>query len=485
MDKNEIISDLNDEEIEMILKYMPQYTEDNAKNIRDKFRKKVIKKEKNRLLKKWMFGGVAASLVFISTLSYAGITDINSIYRNIFGEKSKYIQSHIESLRPSDNNIDNKEISSLTQSEYDGIIVKLVSAINDQDALRIFATVTDTKADRLGNELSFMNWGLSQGQGGNIEVVDYNDETRTATILITSLGGSHNGDATLKINGFSTGREFFENIPETNLDIHKLLKGHSPTIISQDKIWKSGGGGNYEDLYEKSCLLKYDEMDIPFESIDTFSISNMGFVDGLFHIQCKTMVDEKNLVDGIYMNLKFVDREDKVIYDPKMSIQFEADKKYAYEKYSKEPHYKYIEMIYPEIKSLEQVKNLFINLDYMKTAKVTEGSWELSFPIPEKITTDFKVDNRELNINGKNLRVNTVSLSPLGVVLELDQDISNNYGHSDIVYVEYDDGNIIELDQSSVQTYEFKSTLIFNGDLIEIEKVKKIFINGTEIEMNR
>ena len=46
MDKNEIISDLNDEEIEMILKYMPQYTEDNAKNIRDKFRKKVIKKEK-------------------------------------------------------------------------------------------------------------------------------------------------------------------------------------------------------------------------------------------------------------------------------------------------------------------------------------------------------------------------------------------------------------------------------------------------------
>lgn len=43
------------------------------------------------------------------------------------------------------------------QSEYDGIVIKLISAINDENALRIFATATDTKGDRLGENLDFIS----------------------------------------------------------------------------------------------------------------------------------------------------------------------------------------------------------------------------------------------------------------------------------------------------------------------------------------
>lgn len=71
------------------------------------------------------------------------------------------------------------------QSQYDGIVIKLISAINDEDVLRIFATATDTKGDRLGEDLDFTSWGLSQGHGGNVSVIDYNNETKTATLMNT------------------------------------------------------------------------------------------------------------------------------------------------------------------------------------------------------------------------------------------------------------------------------------------------------------
>ncbi|TCU66920.1 hypothetical protein EV204_11330 [Tissierella praeacuta] len=489
MNNKNLINDPDDREIEMMLKYVPEYTEDNAKNIKDKFAQKSKMKQRKIPFKKMALAGVVASMIFATTLVYAGIIDISKVYRIIFGEKSEYLESYIE---PLDNSKDIKSIHEdndkedplSIESECDGIVIKLISAINDEDVLRIFATATDTKGDRLGEDLDFTSWGLSQGHGGNVSVVDYNNETKTATLMITSLGNDHHGSATLKVNGFSTGREFLEDLPESSINIGQLLKGHKPTIISQDEVWKSGGGGDYENLYEESRLLKYDEMDIPFENVDMFSISNMGFVDGLFHIQSKAMVSGAALIDGIYMSTKFVNSQGEIVYNPELSIDFTADKKYAYEKYSKEPHDKYIEMIYPDITNLEQLNDLSITIDYMKSPKITEGTWEFSFLIPEKITTDFKVD-REININDEKLRIDMVSLSPIGITLHLHQDISDDYSHSDIVSVEYMDGTIIELNQSSIQTYESESTLVFKGDIIEIEKVQSILINGERVNITR
>lgn len=118
----------------------------------------------------------------------------------------------------------------------------------------------------------------------------------------------------------------------------------------------------------------------------------------------------------------------------------------------------------------------------MKSPKITEGIWEFSFMIPEKVTTDFKVD-REININGEKLRINMISLSPIGITVHLYQNMSADYNHSDVVYVEYIDGIIIELDQSSIHTYEAESTLVFREDIIEIEKVQDILINGERINI--
>lgn len=475
MNNNDFIHEPDDREIDMMLKYLPTYTTDNARNIKNKFAQKAKMKHKKLSFKKLALVGVAASMVLVTTLVYAEVIDVSKIYRMIFGENSKYIEQYIEPL------VVENEAPLSVQSEYDGIVIKLISAINDENALRIFATITDTKGDRLSESIDFTNWGLSQGYGGNVSVVDYNNETKTATLMITSLGNDHQGSATLTVNGFSTGREFLEDLPENSINIGELLKGHTPKIISQDEVWKRGGGGDRE-LYEESPLLKSDEMDIQFDNVDMFSISNMGFVDGLLHIQTKNTSSDTALVDGYYINVKFINSEKEIVYNPVARIDFITDRKYAYESYSKEPHDQYSEFIYYNITNPEQLHNLSIAIDYMKPPKITEGNWEFSFIIPEKVTTEFHVDT-EIYINGEKLKINMVSLSPIGITAYLPKNMSADYNHSDIVYVEYRDGTIIELNQSSLHTYESESTLVFGGHIIEVENVQAIIINGKKINI--
>lgn len=477
MNNDDFIHDLDDREIDMMLKYVPEYTADNARNIKNKFMDKVKIRQRKFSFKKLALVSVAASMMFVTTLVFAEVIDISKIYRIIFGENSKYIEQYIEPV------VVEKETPLSIQSEYDGIVIKLVSAINDENVLRIFATVTDTKGDRLGEDLDFTSWGLNQGHGGNINVIDYNNETKTAIVMITSLGNNHQGNATLTVNGFSTGRELLEDLPERNINIAKLLKGHTPEIISQDEVWKRGGSGYDNKIYEETRLLKSDEMDIKFENVDMFSISNIGFVDGMLHIQVKAKLRDVALVDGYYINTKLVNSEKEIFYDSVAHISFITDKKYAYQSDSREPHDAYSEIIYDSITKPEQLDDLSLTIDYMKSPKITEGKWEFSFMIPKKVTTEYYV-GREMYINGSKLRIDRISLSPIGITIHLPENLSADYNNSDEVYVEYTDGTIIELNQSSIHTYEEESTIIFGGDIIEIEKVEGIIINEERININ-
>lgn len=495
MNKKNFINELDDKEIDMMLKYITEYSPENAKNIKNKFEEKSKIKQKKFLYKKLVLVTIVLSIMLITTLAYAEILDISKIYTIIFGEDSKYLEQHI---KPLDNTKDmisvdknyNKDKSKKIaenetfpsiQSEYDGIVIKLISAVNDENVLRIFSTITDTKGDRLGESLDF-SWGLSQGYGGNINVIDYDDETKTAALMITSLGSDHYDRATLMINSFSTGRELIKNLSENNININKIIKEHIPKIISQDEIWKQGGGGNNHKIYKESRLLKFDEMDIEFDNTNIFSISNIGFVDGLLHIQTKARLNDTALNDNCYINIKFVNSEKEIIYEPTARIDFIADKKYAYESHSKEPHNKYMEMIYEPITNPEQLNDLSIAIDYMKLPEIIEGNWKLSFETPEKVTTEFHID-KEININGNKLKINMISLSPFGITVHLPQNISSEYNYSDSVYVKYKNGTDVELNESSIHTYGSESTIIFGGPIIKIENIKSIIINGEKINI--
>jgi len=215
-------------------------------------------------------------------------------------------------------------------------------------------------------------------------------------------------------------------------------------------------------------------------------MSNIGFVDTRLHIQVKAVLDTVAWPEGYYIVIDFVNADKEVVYRETAKITFVTDRKYTIQELiEEEPIYiEYCELIYDDITNPEQLNDLSMTISYMKPAKVIEGAWEFSFAVPEKVTTEFHVD-REFHINGEIVKIDMVSLSPLGVTVHLPIDMSAVYAHEDAVFVEYKDGTLIELAQSSIHTYNSDSTLIFAGEIIEIENVQCIVINGERINISQ
>jgi len=122
-------------------------------------------------------------------------------------------------------------------------------------------------------------------------------------------------------------------------------------------------------------------------------------------------------------------------------------------------------------------------IDTLEQGSTFEGSWEFSFDIPEKITTEFAV-GKEISINGELIKLDTVSLSPLGIILDLPVNIARNYRHDDTACVIYEDGTIIDLNETLILGNQDLSTLKFGGNVVEVARVKTIVINGEVITVS-
>ena len=432
-----------------------------------------------------------------SALAYARVLDFSRIYAIVFGEKSELVEQYIEPFA-SDGDIASEGFGNQTfnqpeptvnapvtinagtertviESEYDGIVLTLISAINDGDVLRIFATMQDTTGDRVSGSIHFDDWILSQGNGGNISVIDYDRATKTATLLITSLGGDHEGNATLNINGFTTNREIVEGLDENSINIHDILSSHAPQTIGLDEVWVTGGAARNPDgqvLFDYPTILGWDETNIGFSNVGWAYISNIGFVDGVLHIQTAWLSDTENQLLGI----SFINAENEVVYEGTLSLNF-INGEEVYNDFYNEPYTRYKEMIYEDITDIEQLRELNIVIDFVEWGSNNDGSWVFSFSIPERATTEFMI-GRELTIDGELVIIETVSLSPLGVIIDLPDNIAGQYRHEDFAYVIYSDGTIVELNETYIGGHDNESTLKFGGNIIEVERVRTIVING-------
>ncbi len=483
MKNDNLFDDLEDKEIDELMKYAVPFPADNGINIKNKFLQKANMRHKKLPLKKIFVWGALASTLLVSTLAYAQVLDFSKIYKIVFGDNSKYVEQYIQPFVSEHTVTPNeKETQTVIESEYDGIVFKLISVINDGDVLRIFATMQDTTGNKLSDKIDFSSWGLSQGHGGNATVVDYNSETKTTTILITSLGGGHEGFATLSINGLKTNRENKSGLKENKINVYELLQDYIPNTMMQEEVYKLGGAHlvykNGTMVAESPLLfrlLKFDEKEITFDNIDWSLISNIGFVDGHLHIQTRALSDNENQLASI----DFVDSNNKVIHSGHFYLSY-VDFENSHHKPDAPPHNLYTEMVYEEITDLKQLKDLRMAIDIVEVGKAMKGNWEFSFEIPKKVTTEFNIGH-DMNINDEMIKVDAVLLSPLGITLNLPENISQNYKHKDSASVKYDDGTIIELKKVKIDGYENMSTLNFSGNIIEIEKVHRIVINNEVI----
>ena len=450
---------------------------------------------------------VALSLVLISSiLVYAGVIDFTRIYRIIFGHDSEIIQQYIEPIGGVENANNDMETAHAdavnihiteeemvrkgnTESVCDGISIRLVSVLHGAGDLRIFATATDLTGDRLDKETRFDDWGLSEGHGGNISVVDYDEATRTASLMITSLGENLPGEASLRINSFINGRKFCQGVIENGLNFYDLLKDRTPGLMAREQVWSNGGsiwmtGGAFshneaEKLAQRSGMLKPNELSRSFSSINWCTISNVGFVDGSLHIQTKILPGCENDLASI----DFVNQNAEVVYQGHFSLSF-ADIREVGEgdAHQHDVIAQYKEMIYEEVTDVEQLKGLSVVIDYLREGTTTTGEWAFSFQIPDKAVADINIFN-DLVINGKAIRPDKISISPLGVTFYLPENIAASYIRNDTLQVLYENGEAVYLEQTVINGYEDTSALSFSGQIIDAERVRNIVLNGEVIKV--
>ena len=456
---------------------MPDYLEKEILNMTDKNKRRPF-------YFRPLAVGLTLSLLIaclFSVLVYADVIDLSNIYKFIFGDDTGYIEQHIkpiETTKP--DKTQSGEISNDSQTDEklsaenisNDIKIELISAINNETSLLIFASMTDlSDGDRLSEKTRFDNWILDQGHGGNLRVVEYNEDTKTAILMLTSLGDNHEGRANLTINGFSGGFEFILDKAESEIDFYDLLQD-SPPIVSQDEVSVNGGSssGNGEDdeLYKSTKLLGFGDMSVDFNNVN-LAVSGVGFVDGCLQVQIKKQYTRPNQIIGIYLADK-----NNIVYQSYLSLCYTENVRYHGDDFSFISEYR--TFIFKDITSPEQLKDLSVSIDYVLEGETSDGQWEFSFDIPEKSSMDIKVE-KNLNINGQDIMVDIVSVSPLGVSLKLPSEHLKDYKREDKVSIVYQNDSI-ELLEISTVGYNEEVVLNFGGSVIEIEKVREVIING-------
>ncbi|NHM32443.1 DUF4179 domain-containing protein [Neobacillus terrae] len=185
MKTNQLISDLSETQIDELLKYAPSYSEQNDKNIMNRFIEKTCQIKKKHTKKRPLIAAaMVASLLFSAGLVYANSDKLTAIYHGIFGEGgTSYIIQYGTVL--------NNEV------EHEGIQLRILSVIhNPSGDVMIFFTLTDKTDDRLSKTTKLhANFGWDN--------LDYDPTTKTITYM-ADINGEQSQTMTYSIHSVTT-----------------------------------------------------------------------------------------------------------------------------------------------------------------------------------------------------------------------------------------------------------------------------------------
>jgi hypothetical protein len=470
MDHKNIMSELNDKQIEELTQYSTKCTEENLNNIKSRFHAKIYVK-KAPLAKKKMFiaASVAAVILVFSGFVYTDIIDLSKIYEMAFGKNSEYIGQYDEIINGGNND--------------NGIQLRLLSTIKDEDKMLVFFSLTDTTEDRLSATMDLHDsWTLDQGYGGNCKLISYDNDTKTANFLITSVGDTTDDNATLTIKSFLKSLEFKESLQENDININKLISSNVTETVPFSQYKEDGYGMgissnskyNDDDVLDNLLLLKEDQFTVQFSNIDWAIVSNVGFIDDELHIQTKLI---NNTFSNI-MSMYFVDENNNTIFTNELSVN--------HKKTNNNINTKHDEFIFENINNVSQLNNLRLVIDVAEYGDYFTGDWFATFKVPEPAIKIIIPIHDTLTLADEVIEVDTVTLSPLSLIIQYETKILTSSGeNTDKAFVTYNDGTIVNFQFVSRGTNDEICTYTFSDPIIEIEKVTSININGKEFSIYR
>lgn len=355
-------------------------------------------------------------------------------------------------------------------AEDNGIKVEVVAAMSDDEMTVAYINIKDMEGNRVDETIDlYDSYRVSGGSSFGSEVVNYDENSKTATIRIQSNGGKKLRGKEIKFS-FS---EFLSAKKDVNITLDKSIlengmKNTNGETITLDLMNMSGMGGELSpDYIDKGIIniLKPNKENISLPNVDFMTISNIGLVDGRLHIQTKWSNGFED-----YGFFYFTDNEGNKLNIKDLGVSFGLDEEgkstYGHE---------YEEYIF-DLSNVD-TDNIKLNVDLKSYGNHVNGDWNTKFkidPIKDKNEIDCSI-----NIDGK--IVNKVVISPLGVVLT---------GNKKAIEIENIKLNMIDgsnevLSGSIAQTNKKKSNIRFLADgPLDLSKIESIDIGGNIIKNN-
>ncbi len=342
-----------------------------------------------------------------------------------------------------------------------GIKMEVIAAANDEDTSVVYMSLQDLTENRLSKNMEL--YFVPNSFYFTERILSYDKNTKKAMVQLIANRYSKkkykdiDKMLNLMISGIATDRKDYE-ISDTGVNLSNIINS-------------STGNIDYITLKEYTGVknvLKPDKKNIAIKDMDCGYISNIGYIDGRLHIQVK-ITGTKN--DSCSLILT-----DKSGNQPSLN----------YTDFKGEDGYIYYEYVF-DVKASE-LKKYTLTAWPTTYTYYTEGNWNSKFELKDE-------KSREINCNValKELNVNKVSLSPLGVKITCinDKSVSQQnilkFGISskkDIVSVKMNDGSILKLDKAwGWRNSSTSSSKYLSPEPIKVEDVKEVSIDGNIVEI--
>ncbi|MDO5558488.1 MAG: hypothetical protein Q4F95_02700 [Oscillospiraceae bacterium] len=259
--------------------------------------------------------------------------------------------------------------------EDNGIRMEVVSADVHDSTAQIYITMQDLTGDRIDSSVDlYDSYDINTpfDSTGNCTIVNYDEDTKTATFLIT-VEHMHNK----KIKGdkltFSVGKFLSNKIVYEGTEIPYSLSDIESVSQTQEVDWTGCSGPEIERMFDGqlsgrekfTALIPYEPYaDFPVQGIE---FTGMGYIDGRLHIQIMIRDHLKNDNHGYFY---FTDSD---------GIKQDESYDFSFVKYIGDERVDYNEYVFDV--SPEELSGYTLKCNFWTCDTLTEGDWSVTFPI--------------------------------------------------------------------------------------------------------
>lgn len=291
---------------------------------------------------------------------------------------------------------------------YDGIEMRIVSAVADDDSMMILCTLRDLTGSRISKYTSIYDFSLSRATTLGASLVDYDEETKTATFCMAGNNGEEmkGRELTMSIGSFLNRTPI--ELRETNLNVYDLLQRQAGdsgatnyrgyNAAEENSYWNAQNkkGAELQERIragEQALLLSEGSMNIVIPGANWVTITNLGYKDGWLHVRAK-YDEEKSEINNGYICLS--DAEGNELDNAVLNTSLPGGSEEFIIRAGKAD----------ELKDV-YLAGVFTNYDSLHT-----GEWQTTFKVKGVETKSFAC-----TVETDSVIINRIVLSPLGVTV--------------------------------------------------------------------